>query len=127
MRRARQRRKAVERHAGSWDHLPAHREIQLARGDEIGANQIQIVQLNAPVILLRVQKIKQRRSAILVREGNGIADPHRLLEVSRLVGAEQRQTVGERRVGGIDVAEYLDLAGGAQLLGAANIELRAEL
>ena len=91
----------------SWDDLAAHREIQLTRRGEIGTHQVQIIQLDAPVILLRLQEIEQRRAAVLISKRNRIANLHRLLQVGLLVRAQQAEIAVQRGVGRIHIAEHL--------------------
>ena len=73
----------------SFDNLPAYGEIQLGRGGQIRTDQVQIGELDAPVVALGIEKIEQRCAAALVGKGHGVADRRRLLQVLRLVGLEE--------------------------------------
>ena len=109
------------------DDLRAHREIQLARGGEIGAHQVQVVQLHAAVIVLRVQKIQQRCSAMLIRKRNRFANPGGLVEVFGLVGPQQDPAAIQGGEGGIGVAEHLRFGRFLEPFVAPDVELCARL
>ena len=59
-------RLGIKHDLASLDHLAPHRKIQLAGGTQIRPYQVQIAQLDAAVILLRLQEIQQRGPAVLI-------------------------------------------------------------
>ena len=79
------------------------------------------------VVLLSLQEIQQGRSAVLIGEGDGLADPGRAFEILRLIWPEQRQIAVERRVRGIDIAEHLRFGRRPKPFVAADIQLGALL
>src|SRR5579864_2110853 len=58
----------------SWDNLTSGGKIQLACGIQIGGHQVQVVDLNAPIIGLRIQKIEEGCGAVFVGKRNRVPD-----------------------------------------------------
>ncbi len=57
----------------SWNDLLPHRQIQLRGSGQVRTHQVQIIQLRAAIVLLRLQEIEQRRSTARIRKRNRIS------------------------------------------------------
>src|SRR6266446_5720876 len=110
----------------SLDNLTTDCKIQLSGCGQVRADQDQISSLSSPVVILRVEKIQQRRRALLVREADGVAHLKGLCQVSLFIRPQQVHITGQRRVGGIEVAEHLSQRRLAQSRIPTDIQLRAE-
>src|ERR1700690_3957870 len=84
-----------KRYSKSLDYLASHGKIQLSGSGQIGADQLQVGQLDGPVVALRVEEVHQRSAAVLVGISHRVADPQRLRLVLRLVGLEQGDVAGD--------------------------------
>ena len=63
----------------SLNNLLSHRQIQLRGGGQVRTHQVQVIQFGAAVVLLRLQKIEQRRSAARDKRRKPCRAPPRLL------------------------------------------------
>ena len=88
---------------------------------------MQIRQLHGAVIALRIEKVHQRRAAMLVGISHGVAHSRGLVLVLRLVRLEERDIALHLRIGRIHVAEDLSACGLAGLLAAVDVDERALL
>src|ERR1700739_1384285 len=120
-------RRTAQEIALSLDVLPAHSQIQLRRGRQIRTNQVYVAELHGAVVALRIQKIEQRGSAMLIRKVHGIADSNRLVEISSFIGLQKNHIAVYQGVGGIDIAEHLRLGGVQQFLVSIDVQLGAKL
>jgi hypothetical protein len=76
-------------------------KIQLAGERQIGTYQLNIRQLNNPVVALRIEKVHQRGSAVLIGKGNGVAHARSLIAILLLVGLEQCDIAPQLLVSGV--------------------------
>ena len=106
------------------DHLAPDGKIQLARGSQIRADQLQIGQLNDAIVALRIEKVHQRSSAMEVGVGNRVPHARRLISIFLFVWPEQRDITSHLFIGRIDIAENLRPRGISQLLAAIDIDQR---
>ena len=93
--------------------------IHLGGGCQILTDQVQIAELDAAIVVFGLKEVEQRRSAVLVGEGDGVAGAEGELEVACLVGAEQAELAFDGGEGGVDIG--VDLRAGR--FGAAGLQV----
>ena len=111
----------------SLDYLTPYSQIQLGCRGQIGADQIYVIQLDGTVFTFRVDKVEQRRAAVLVGKQNRVAHANRLVQVLALVRLQQTDIAAQGGVGGIDIGVDLGFDAFAQLLVAFDVNFRTQL
>src|ERR1017187_3100688 len=111
----------------SLDFLASYSQVQLSSSGQIGADQLQIGQLDGAIVALRIQELQQRSTTVVVSIGYGVANASSLVPVLSLVRLEQGHAAFHLCVGRIHVAEDLGARGLGQLAIAVDVDQRALL
>jgi len=83
--------------------------------------------LHNPVVALRIQEVHQRRRAVFIGKGNGVAHARCLVAVFILVRLEKGDVAAQLLVGLIHVIEDLGLGGIRRAPASINIQKRTLL
>src|ERR1039458_6564837 len=82
----------------SLDFLASYSQVQLSSSGQIGADQLQIGQLDGAIVALRIQELQQRSTTVVVSIGYGVADRKSTTE-KKNERSDRSRSVADRPVG----------------------------
>lgn len=102
-------------------------KVQLSGKRQIGTDQLDIGQLNDPIVALSVEEVDERSAAVLISECNRVAHAGGLVAILLPVRHEQLNVTAQLLQRGVDIVEDLRLGRVRSTGASVDIDQRALL